>query len=401
MSYHSIIEYIQGLTQIYFSAAKKKKTQLLDDASKITGRHRKSLIRLLGSKRLIENNKKSNCGAKKKYTDDLLPHIKCLWIAMDRIDPKRMKPALENEDWLPKYHENGITQNQKRLIREMSVSTLSRFISKIRSSSEIKKGLNSTSPARHMKNKVPINTLDSKVENPGFVQADTVAHCGDRLEGTFMNSITLTDIYSTWTDNRAIFTKKGREVRSALVDIKINLPFDLKAINTDSGSEFLNTPVFNLFNDKKVKFTRSRPYKKNDNCYVEQKNFTHARELFGYQRFEHIELKELMNEIYTKYWNPYLNFFIPTFKLKEKIRIGARIKKIYDTPKTPYQRLMESSSLSEKQKKELSMRKKELNPFELKKVLEKKLAEFFKKLEYLDRCRELDRVTEKNFRDAA
>ncbi|NOT80203.1 MAG: hypothetical protein HOP07_14510 [Bacteriovoracaceae bacterium] len=133
-----------------------------------------------------------------------------------------------------------------------------------------------------------------------------------------------------------------------------------------------------MFQEKKIKFTRSRPYKKNDNCYVEQKNFTHVRELFGYQRFEKKELVELMNEIYVDYWNPLQNFFLPTFKLKEKIRIGARIKKVYDKPITPYQRLMESSSLSEEQKIKLSEEKRILNPFELKKGLEEKLTNFFK-----------------------
>ena len=174
-----------------------------------------------------------------------------------------------------------------------------------------------------MKNKVPINTLDSRVTRPGYTQADTVAHCGDRLIGEFMNSITITDIYSTWTENRALFTKKALEVRRCFSDIQRHLPFKLIAINTDSGSEFLNKPVFNQFKNNKVIFTRSRPYKKNDNCYVEQKNYTHVRELFHYYRIENKELKSIMNDIYINCWNPYQNYFMPSFKLKKKTRIGA------------------------------------------------------------------------------
>jgi hypothetical protein len=378
VSYPAIIEYLQALTKIYFKAKRDEKTRLLNHAAKITGRHRKSLIRILNFNIKIINNKKINCGAKVKYPEELLlPHIKYLWISMERISAKRMKAAFD--DWLPQYHDNGVDNRIKYLLQKMSPSTLGRFLRKLRKLEvPIQKGLCSTSPARYMKNKVPINTLDYKITKPGFTQSDTVAHCGDRLEGAFMNSITITDIFSAWTENSAIFTKKGLEVKRSLNNIEKRLPFNLLAINTDSGSEFLNTPVFNMYREKKVAFTRSRPYKKNDNCYVEQKNFTHVRELFGYQRFECAELKKLMNEIYRDYWNPLQNYFFPTFKLKEKIRIGAKIKKIYGKPKTPYQRLMESDSLNENQKNELSQQKKLLNPFELKKGLEKRLSIFFK-----------------------
>ena len=156
------------------------------------------------------------------------------------------------------------------------------------------------------------------------------------------------------------------------------------AVNVDNGSEFLNTPVVNFMrreNGKKpITFTRSRAYKKNDNCYVEQKNFTHVRELFGYERMEDPRLVELMNEIYKNCWNPLLNFFIPSFKLKEKIRIGARIVKKYDTPQTPYDRLMKSSHLSDERKERLKQAKAKLNPFDLKKDLEARLKIFFEEL---------------------
>jgi hypothetical protein len=378
MSYLAIIEYLASFSKLYFVAKKKEKTSLLDHAEKVTGRHRKSLIRIMSNAvdNLIKNNKKHSCGAKTKYPDYLTVHIKYLWESMERITPRRMKVAYK--DWLPLYIENGVTSNVKLLLNKMSVSTLARFIKKIKVGYSLDQhGLCSTSPARYMKNKVPINTLDSTVDRPGFMQADTVAHCGTSLDGAFINSVTVTDIFSTWTENRALYTKKAPEIRTALTSIKIRLPFDLKAINTDSGSEFLNMPVYNYFTDQKIVFTRSRPYKKNDNCYVEQKNFTHTRELFGYQRFEEIAIRDLMNEIYIEYWNPLQNFFLPTFKLLEKIRIGAKIKKKYDAPRTPYHRLIDSSYLTIEQKEKLTTRKKELNPFVLKKGLEKKLRDFF------------------------
>ncbi|RME15296.1 MAG: hypothetical protein D6797_06820 [Bdellovibrio sp.] len=175
-----------------------------------------------------------------------------------------------------------------------------------------------------------------------------------------------------------MFTKKGMEVKKQFKDIEKALPFKLLAINSDSGSEFLNKNMLQFTKyGTRVMFTRSRPYKKNDNCYVEQKNFTHVRELFGYERFEDESLVDLMNEIYTKYWNPLQNFFLPTFKLKEKVRVGSTIKKKYDTPKTPYQRVLESGVLNSVEVRALKKRRHELNPFELKKNLEIKLKEFF------------------------
>lgn len=149
------------------------------------------------------------------------------------------------------------------------------------------------------------------------------------------------------------------------------------AINVDSGSEFLNWEMINFTRSKKIAFTRSRPYKKNDNCWVEQKNYTHVRELFGYDRITEEYLVALMNEIYKNYWNPLQNYFLPTFKLKEKIRIGSRIQKKYDKPKTPYQRLMDCSHLTEEQKGRLKQRKKELDPFKLERGLEANLKTFF------------------------
>jgi hypothetical protein len=285
-----------------------------------------------------------------------------------------MKEGLK--DWLPFYRE--CPAHLRLQLQRMSASTLARYINEIRETLETKKGISTTSPARYMKNKVPINTLDSTVNRPGYTQTDTVAHCGDSAQGPFISSLTVTDINSTWTENRSLYTKKGTKVRASFVDIERSLPFNLIAINADSGSEFLNKAMLDFTKSgTRIQYTRSRPYKKNDNCYVEQKNFTHVRELFGYERFEEEHLVDLMNEIYTQYWNPLQNFFIPTMKIKEKVRIGGIIKKKYDTPQTPFSRLINSPHLSKQQKELLHARKAQLNPFELKKNLEQKLKEFF------------------------
>ena len=385
MSYQAIKEYLLAILSRYKQADKKGKTALLNEATQVTHLSRKHLIRCLKLPQETLQKKKLS-GRKAKYPPDLLlPHIRYLWGQMERISGRRMKAAYA--DWLPFHQTSEFTVEIRLLLERMSVATLERLLRKLRGEIKAGKGLSLTpqeSPSRYMKNKVPLNTFDAKIERPGFFQADTVGHCGTSVEGQFIFSITLTDIDSTWTENRATFSKKAHGVRRQFADLDQSIPFDIVAVNVDNGSEFLNTQMINFMrreNGKNpIQFTRSRPYKKNDNCYVEQKNFTHVRELFGYERMEDPSLVVLMNDIYKTCWNPLQNFFIPSFKLKEKVRVGARIVKKFGPPQTPYDRLMKSPHVSEERKQELRKMKAKLNPFDLKRDLEAKLAVFFEQL---------------------
>lgn len=373
MSYQAVVEYLIAIQGQYQASSRAEKSALLDHAQLVTGRSRKQLIRrlALGQEKLSQ---KPKSGRPNRFDKEALkPHIYYLWEQMERVSAKRMKAAFK--DWLRFY--DDCPAHLKMQLQSMSATTLERYLSEARKA-WAPKGLSTTSPARYMKNKIPIGTLDREIKEPGNLQADTVAHCGTRVMGPFISSLTVTDIWSAWTENHALFTKKQYEVHDGFKAIEKRLPFSIKAINTDSGTEFLNSTMWRYTGyGSRIKFTRSRPYKKNDNCYVEQKNFTHVRELFGYERFEDPELVELMNEIYQDYWSPLQNFFLPTFKLKEKVRVGAKIKKKYETPKTPYQRLMESNALTNVQKQELQTTKLSLNPFILQHGLERKLKEFF------------------------
>jgi hypothetical protein len=298
-----------------------------------------------------------------------------------------MKEALN--EWLKFYTPDTLTELQKTQLQTMSRGTLERLLAGIRNGEKADGGISTTSSApRKIKSQVPLNRYDQVITRPGFAQADTVAHCGNSSAGEFLNTITLTDVFTGWTANYAIQGKKAPQVRKGFAQFRAELQFTLLGVNTDSGSEFINSTMIQFMYGagptNPITFTRSRPYKKNDNCYVEQKNFTHVRSLFGYSRFESSQLGPLMNEIYENYWNPLHNFFLPSQKLVEKVRVGARIVKKHDRPKTPYDRLMTSSELSEEQKKKLSATKAKLNPIELSKALERKLKEFF------DLARKLD-----------
>lgn len=258
----------------------------------------------------------------------------------------------------------------------MSASTIERFVNR---GKKVVKGLSATRKNKFFKYKIPLHVFNEKIVNAGHMAADTVAHCGDSLSGRFANTLTVTDRVTTWTANRAMLSKSGADMGKTLRNIERDLPFKILSLQSDCGSEFLNYRFHNYLYRRvvPVQMTRGRPYHKNDNAHVEQKNFTHVREVFGYDRIEEPRLISLMNEIYAEYWNPLHNFFLPSMKLKEKERIGAKVRKKYEIPKTPYERLMNAPNFTETQKTKLRERYQSLNPFELKAGLERKLSLFF------------------------
>jgi hypothetical protein len=232
---------------------------------------------------------------------------------------------------------------------------------------------------------VPVQPHDWNITAPGYAQADTVSHCGENGSGEFTSTLTVTDIDSHWTEMRATLSKQHRGIIRALRDIEKYLPFALNTLKFDSGSEFMNYEVVGFCQsygpsygrEKPIEVLRSRPYRKNDNCYVEQKNLTHVRQFVGYDRIEGRTATEILDDLYKNAWCPFLNFFMPTFKLIRKERVGSRIKKTYETPRTPYERLMASGALSQEQKANLQFQYERLDPFELKARIEEKLKLLF------------------------
>jgi hypothetical protein len=290
-----------------------------------------------------------------------------------------MKAALPL--WLPFYRE-PIDLETKALLLKMSTSTIDRRLKDYRDNNDQVGGISATKSS-WVKSKIPIQLLDHEVKEPGFMEADTVVHCGNTLAGNFANSLTATDLFSGWTDNRALFTKVAEQVVKNVNSIESRLPFEMKGLAVDNGSEFINEELEAYLSKRKtpITFVRRRPYKKNDNAHVEQKNFTHVRSLFGYERFDDPELVIKMNEIYQAYWNPLWNYFTPCLKLKSKTRIGGRVRKVYDDPKTPAQRLIDYPGLPSPQVSYLREQLRTRNPFWLKEQLDKKLKEFWELVE--------------------
>jgi len=309
----------------------------------------------------------------------LLTALKRIWLATDQMCSKKLVAAIPL--WLPFYERayeklSGEVENQ---LLSISAATIDRVLAPTRALTR-RRGLCATKPGSLLRNQIPIRTHNWDISKPGFVEADTVAHCGNSLAGNFIWSLTLTDIHTGWTECRATWNNGATGVIKQIKNIEGSLPFELQGFDCDNGSEFLNHHLVRYFTEHKprVKFTRSRPYKKNDNAHVEQKNWSHVRQLLGYDRLDNPKLLEMINRLYANQWSLYQNHFCPTLKLLEKKRINSKYYKKYETPQTPYQRLMLSSHISDDNKKTLNKLHQTLDPFVLKRQIDRLLKAIFR-----------------------
>jgi len=352
----SMSVYLKFLKSRYFRANRKGKTQILNEFCATSGHHRKHVIRML-TRLPIGGDRTRPPGRKKEYLpEELLPPLKQIWLATDQMCGKRLKVALPL--WLPYYDEayGNLNQEIKNKLLTVSAATIDRLLEPLRS--HYPRRLCGTRPGSLLKQHIPIKTDQWDETRPGYVEGDTVAHCGTSLLGNFVWSLTITDIFSGWTENGATWNKGAHGVIEQIRLIEQRLPFTIYGWDSDNGKEFLNYHLLRYFQEREntVQFTRSRPYHSGDNAHVEQKNWTHVRQLFGYYRFDDPRLVEMMNDLYHNEWSQLHNYFCPTIKLIDKIRIQSKIKKKYEKPQTPYQRLMNCSEISNEQKQKLKLK---------------------------------------------
>ena len=354
------------------------KHRMLDELCDMYGMNRKYLTRLLNQK---AGKKRKRPGPRRTYRpDDILPHLKRIWFATDQLCSKKLKAAMPH--WLPFYEQayEVLPDLLQRQLLALSPSTIDRLLKPVKAKTK-RRGLGGTRPGSLLKNQIPIKVNQWDEHRPGFLEADTVAHCGNSLEGSFAWSITLTDIHTTWTENRATWNKGAAGVVQQVKDVESILPFKLRGFDCDNGSEFLNYHLQRYFSDRPqermIQFTRSRPYHKNDNAHVEQKNWTHVRQLLGYDRFDNPRVVPLMNDLYKNEWSLYQNHFIPTMKCIKKEKINSKYRKQFDKPQTPYARVLACEDIAESVKEALRLEHSQLNPFQLKRQLEEKLKRIF------------------------
>ena len=379
MSPRSLDEYTEVIAKRYKRAVYKSKKELLNEYCQTTGYHRKHAIRKLNNFKFFQKPKKHKRGRKSIYNKiDVIKVLKKIWLTANLPCSKLLKALLP--DWLPHYIQTfgPVDQTTLSLLEKISPATIDRIFKPIRFKFG-KKGRSCTKPGSLLRNQIPIQTDQWNQFSPGFLEADTVHHCGDNTAGQYVITVNYTDLATGWTEQRAVWGKGEGAVLAQTKHVEQSLPFPLRGFDSDNGGEFINEHLFKYMtgrNSDPVQFTRSRAYKKNDNAHIEQKNWTHVRQWLGYNRFDNPAMIPLLNDLYTSQWRLYHNFLIPSVKLIDKQRDHSKIIKKFDKPKTPLQRVLEadSSIVSDAIKDQLRTLKLSLNPFDLRKNMESKIA---------------------------
>lgn len=371
----SIKEYALAVKERYRRTNKAEKTKILDEFTKTTGLHRKAVIRLLNHRNTTPEKRH---GRPRKYGVLVVESLKFIWESSDRLCSKRLKPFLpELVQVLRRCGESQLTGKTETQLCQMSAATIDRVLRPWKQKGG-RHSLSTTRPGRVLRNAIPIRTFADWQENsPGFIEVDLVAHCGESSEGFYLNTLMAVDIATGWSEFNGVWGKGQQRVGTAVHHVRQRLPFPLLGLDSDNGSEFINQDLAGWCRREGITFTRSRPYKKNDNCYVEQKNGSIVRRVIGRDRYSSKTALALLNRIYYLL-RLYVNFFQPSMKLLSKTRHGAKVKKLYDSAQTPYQRVLKSKILPESKKAELHTTYSHLNPVKLLKQINDNLESLWR-----------------------
>ena len=366
----------------YKQARKAEKSKILNEFVETTGYNRSYARRILGKVTKSKKHKHRD-PRKRTYDYEMFVPLKKIWMVADNICGKRLKPFLpELIDVLERNKEIKLKKAIKKKLLSISSATIDRMLVAARRKYKLK-GRSTTKPGTLLKHSIQIRTYADWDDNrPGFFECDLVAFCGDSVRGDYVNGLNLTDVATGWVCLEAVMGKPQSRVHKAITDAKERLPYTMLGIDSDNGTEFINYELKKYCEDNRITFTRIRPYKKNDNCFVEQKNYTVLRRFIGYARYDTEEQLGIVKEI-LKLVEPYVNFFQPVMKLREKHRVGARVSRKYDVAKTPYQRLKESSILSIEKVVKLEESYLSLNPADLRRKIAKLQDKLGKTLRYV------------------
>ena len=371
-------EYLEAIFPRYKKAkSKEQKSKILNEFCEICGYHRKHATRLLSKFKRFIRPKIRKRGKPSVYNQPhVLAALERIWLASSMPCSKRLIAIIPL--WLPHYP-GGLSLHVLKPLAKISASTIDRVLKQSRKKHK-RVNISTTKPGTLLRKQIPIKTNQWEEFRPGFLEADTVAHCGGSMAGDYVNTINLVDIATGWTEQRAVFGKGETGVLEQIKNVELSLPFELRGFDSDNGGEFLNHHLLRHFTDNperktQIQFTRSRAYKKDDNAHIEQKNYTHVRQSLGYRRFDNPKIVDLLNDLYKNEWRLSHNFFLPSVKLIEKERIRSKVTKKHDKPKTPHQRVLEAApaDVSAHAKHKLTQQLKYLNPFELKKIIDKKI----------------------------
>jgi hypothetical protein len=352
-----------------------EKQKILDEFTCATGYHRKHAIRVLKN-RPPTSRRRKRTGYSPLYWGEVVQALEQIWEIYGRVCSKRLQPFLpEAIRVLERCQEIELSAQTKELLLKISSASIDRCLRSVRIQSP--HGLGTTKPGNLLKKLIPVRTFTEwDEERPGFLEIDLVAHCGNTTEGQYLNTLTCTDLCTGWTDVTAVLHRSQEAVSAAIQRMRQRLPFPLLGIDSDNGGEFINDSLYRYCLDEHITFTRSRPYQKNDQAHVEQKNWSVVRHTVGYDRWQTEQELALLECIYDDL-RLYINFFQPSFKLIAKERIGNKTSKRYDTPKTPYQRVLERKDISLEATARLMNLYVQLNPAELRRQIDQKIAKLW------------------------
>lgn len=362
---------LRTLQKRYAKASRKEKTEILNHFCTMTGYHRKYAITLLNTPVEDEPPRASPRRRRYRYSPEALRVIEAVWRAAGYPWSVRLKALLPL--WLPWVRERfGLTPELEAEIDRISARQIDRRLASKKR--RLKRRLyGRTKPGALLKHRIPVESRSSEVQEPGHMEIDLVSHSGPSASGEFAYSLNVTDVYLGWCETRAILGRGQEGVVAALEEIRQALPFRMRSIHSDNGSEFINYHLWDYCQSHKIAFRRGRPYKKDDNARVEQKNWTHVRRIWGWDRYDTAAAVEGMNGLYRGALSKMMNWFQPAVKLKERGRVGARVVRRYDAAQTPLDRLVAwyGAKPTPPSVQALLAARKRTNPFELSLVIEK------------------------------
>ncbi len=362
-------EYAYAVRQRYAQASRTAKSQILTEFCATTRYHRKYAIELLTTPPAPRPRGPQRAPTYRAQTVTVLA---ALWEAAGYPWSVRLKALLPL--WLPwaKRHLPIPPQVERQLLT-ISPSTIDRRLQGRKR--RLKRRLyGRTKPGTLLKHHIPVKTEHWDVTTPGFTEMDLVSHSGNSADGEFLQSLNLTDIHTGWGESRAVMGKSQLAVREALEELRTALPFSLHGVDSDNGSEFINTHLFRYCEAREIQFTRGRPYKKDDNAHIEQKNWTHVRKLLGWDRYDSPQALDAINDLYRHELRLMMNLFQPSVKLVRKVRRGSRLTRRYDHPQTPLDRLAASQGADPATLTALQQLRLRLDPFALAEAIDRKLG---------------------------
>jgi len=393
MSMASRKDYLKQIYKRYRFAGRQDKTLILDEFCLNTGYQRKYATRILNEPLRLSA---ARTGRSETYTGEHVYYLKKIWDILDQPCGQRLAPVLpEMIRVLKRCKELIVPPSLAEGLVKIGSATIDRRLEPFRKS-VWRRIHGTTKPGSLLKKQIPIVLSRWNEKVPGYTELDLVAHCGLSASGEFVSTLNITDLATGWTESAAVLGKAQGRVFEALKTVQRRLPFALKGLDPDNGSEFINWQLFTYCLQQKIQFTRGRPGKKNDNPYVEEKNWTHTRKIVGYDRLDTPDELEILNSLYQGPLRLYLNFFQPVMKLTKKTRVGGRLKKKYDVPQTPYHRLLKTQGVPTTKKQQLSALYESLNPVKLKADIEqhlKLLAKLVREQRELTQKKEPARVT--------